>query len=142
MTRKTISIDRDILMEAAERSGGEFTVEEISDVWMAAEAYIYHMQRYSNATDIRIPRIGRMKANIKQMEARLNHLMMLKSKYNKLTSIQENEVRMLKDKIEYLKENHPEKGSPYTKNITESARKFRRGFKYEEIEDIQYKNFK
>ena len=68
-------MDSDILKEASDRSGGEFTLEEMSDVWMAAEAYIYHMQRYSNATDIRIPRIGRIKANVKQMESRMNHLM-------------------------------------------------------------------
>lgn len=140
--RITLSMDSDILKEASDRSGGEFTLEEMSDVWMAAEAYIYHMQRYSNATDIRVPRIGRIKANVKQMESRLNHLMKMKSKNNKLTNLQENEVAMLKDKIEYLKKNHPEKGTPYTKNIQESHRKFNRGFTYEEIEDLQYKNFK
>ncbi len=140
--RQIISMDKDILKEAAERSNGEFTLDEISDVWEAAEAYIYHMQKYSNATDIRIPRIGRMKANARQMESRLRHLEKRKSKYRKLTPFQENEILMLKDKIEYIRNSLPEKGSPYTKNIQESFRKFRRGFEYEEIEDLQYKNFK
>lgn len=140
--RISISFERDILKEAAERSNGEFTLDEISDVWEAVEAYIYHMQKYSNATDIRIPRIGRMKANVRQMESRLRHLEKRKSKYKKLTPLQENEMLMLKDKIEYIRNILPEKGSSYTKNIQESFRKFRRGFEYEEIEDLQYKNFK
>lgn len=70
MGRSLISFDRDIVDEVVRRSDGKFTKQQVEWCMKASVSYIHHLARYTDNISIRIPFIGYVICNLREMRVR------------------------------------------------------------------------
>ena len=70
MGRNLISFDRDIVDEVVRRSDGKFTKQQVEWCMKASVSYVHHLARYTDNISIRIPFIGYVICNLREMRVR------------------------------------------------------------------------
>lgn len=140
--RRLISFDSLLFKEVSEKSGGMFTPEQVMDVWEAAVSYVHHVLRFTSLVSVKIPFLGKMYVNIHEMISRRDKLIRIKDKAKYWDKKRQAELDALTEKIEYMNRFKLKKGDPYIRHTSANLRAMRKGMKFEEIQNIQNKNFR
>nr|DAW92278.1 MAG TPA: hypothetical protein [Caudoviricetes sp.] len=143
--RNLISFNSHIVESVMEKVGDEYTKEQIEDVLFSSVSYIHCLLRYTDNVEVIIPYIGSMVCNLPQMKTRKRKLLN-KIKYTGIMlKHEEKELECLDKKINDIsyanQEKKIKKGDFKTNNISHYIKILRRGFRFENIQDIQQKIF-
>lgn len=143
--RRLISFDRDIAEDVAKKSGGKFTKEQVDWCIKASASYIHHLLRYTDVMVARIPYLGDMVCNMREMRVRRDKLKRVKSKiggefedprYDIEIMSLDRKLEEYKDLMTTLK-----RGDPFISDNHERLYQNRRGYSFEEIQDFQQLKF-
>lgn len=143
--RRLISYERDIYQQVSDLSDGKFTPKQVQLLWESVISYIYFLVRYTPIVKIRLPLIGDLYVNLKEMEHRVKVLEGIKEENHKFTEKQEAEYIALIGKIKAIKEEDKKgrlkKRNFYMASMRDRVRHYKQGFDLEQIEDFQYSKF-
>lgn len=142
---RLISFDRDIIDEVVRKSGGKFTEGQVQWCLNASVSYIHHLLRYTDITSVRVPFLGEMVVNLREMKVRRNKLVRAREygKWGSRSEAKALELSCLEDKIKDVEEaaNGLKRGDPLISDNHERQYQRRRGFTFEEIQDLQDEMF-
>lgn len=144
--RRLLSFDSHVIDDVVEKYGGEYTAQQVQDVFEASVGYITNLLRYTDVVEVRIPHIGSMVCNVHQMRWRYNLWTRRKEKGIELTKYQEAEYRALGEKIkdvdEYEKEHGRISGHPIFLHYPKYAAKRNNKELLRKAQNIQNEEFK
>ena len=143
--RSLISFNKEIIEAVLEKTEGKYTRGQVMDVFFASILYIHSLMRYTDTLVISVPWLGDVVCNLKEMKSRHLYLTRRKEKFGYLPPHMEEEVIMLEKKIAVLEEMKEDgafkNGNDYIKSVRRSIEKFRKGLTFDEIENLQNKEF-
>lgn len=142
--RRLISFDRDIIDEVVSRSGGKFTKGQVEWCMKASVSYIHHLARYTDNISIRIPFIGNVICNLREMRVRRDKLLRIRDREGGWPDDRMPiELDCLNDKIKVMEDlGNLKEGDPMIRDNHASMYNMRHGLTWEELQDFQQQQFK
>lgn len=145
MGRSLISFDRDILDEVVRRSDGKFTKQQVEWCMKASVSYIHHLSRYTDNISIRIPFIGYVICNLREMRVRRDKIRRIFVKEGNRYPDERMPIELdcLDKKINAIEDMEGLKnGDPLIRDNHEAMYQCRYGMTWEQLQDFQQKQFK
>lgn len=144
MDRRLISFDRDIIDEVVNRSGGKFTKGQVEWCMRASVSYIHHLARYTDNISIRIPFVGNVICNLREMRVRRDKLLRIREREGGWPDDRMPiELECLDRKIKVIEGQDGLKlGDPMIRDNHSSMYNMRYGLTWEELQDFQSNQFK
>ncbi len=143
--RRLISFDRDIVEDVVARSGGKYTREQVEWCMAASVSYVHHLLRYTDAIAVRIPFLGVMEANMREMRVRRDRLLRIRDRQggefrDRRKGI---ELECLDRKLALGEElsRGMKRGDPFIADNHERLYQNRRGYTFEGLQDFQEEMF-
>lgn len=145
MDRSLISFDRDIVDEVVRRSGGKFTKQQVEWCMKASVSYIHHLARYTDNISIRIPFIGYVICNLREMRVRRDKIRRIYVKEGDRYPDERMPIELdcLDKKIKVIEGMEGLKnGDPLIRDNHEAMYQCRYGMTWEQLQDFQQQQFK
>lgn len=143
--RRLISFKEHIIDDVLKKTGGRFTKGQVSDVLFSGIAYIHNVLRYTDALEVRVPFLGTVSCNAEDMKFRAKYLERIEKDFGSMSENQSIEYNFIKGKvfdISYLKESGLIKnGNPLCGHYGERIHASKAGHSFEEIQDLQNKEY-
>lgn len=142
--RRLISFDRDIIDEVVRRSEGKFTKGQVEWCMKASVSYIHHLARYTDNISIRIPFVGNVICNLREMRVRRDKLLRIRDREGEWPDDRMPiELECLDRKIKVIEGQDGLKlGDPMIRDNHSSMYNMRYGLTWEELQDFQSNQFK
>ncbi len=144
--RRLISFESDIIEDVMKKTGGKYTYDQINDVFLASLSYISNLCRYTDNTKVVIPHVGEVICNRREMDLRRKKLERIKARGKRLMDYETLELKCLESKINDILSEEEKgnilNGDPLIKDNRRFIRYLKGKLKFENIQDIQQKQFK
>lgn len=129
----------DVVNEVYLRFEGKYTKEQIWDVFDASISYIHSIMKYTENMSIRIPHIGHMWVNKREMMMRVQVIKkFMAGNKGKATKKMLKELEMLEKRIAAIPDNLVN-GHPLVTNVVKSRMALKGGRSWDNIQDFQNK---
>lgn len=130
---------KDVVDEVYERLGGKYTREQIFDVFDASISYIHSIMKYTDNMAIRIPHIGHMWVNEREMMMRRDCIKKYMSdNMGKAPKLMLSELENIDKRLKEIPEDLP-RGHPLTCNVVRSRIMMRRNTTWDKLQKFQNK---
>lgn len=129
----------DVVDEVYERLGGKYTKKQIWDVFDASISYVHAIMKYTDNLSIRIPHIGYMWVNKREMEMRVEAIKkFISGNRGKASKKLLKELECLEERIAVIPDNL-KNGHPLITNVVKSRVSLRSRRSWEEVQKFQNK---
>lgn len=140
-----LSFESHVIEDVIKKTDGKYTYEQICDVLHASISYAINLCLYTDNVRVKIPFIGEMVCNVREMERRKHNLERLISKGIVLYPYQKKELEVLGKKIEDIRAAQAAgEINPHSLLLIDRMRNlklYRRGYSYSDIQKIQEEEF-
>lgn len=134
-----MAFSEDVVNEVYERLEGKFAKKQIWDVFDASISYIHTLMKYTDNMAVRIPHIGHMWVNKREMENRVSAIKkFIAGNMGKAPRKMLKELECLEKRISEIPDDMPN-GHPLTTHIPKSRIALRKGKTWENLQNFQNK---